>query len=97
VQDKLHLVFGPETASVSEILLSPDGARNDAPSVRPALGLLLVLSCGDEERSPGRFGEITSAVVLTGNGVTLLRNVFVEGSATVPSSNAVLVDIEGIP
>jgi hypothetical protein len=34
---------------------------------------------------------------ITGNQVSLLRNEFVSAGATVPSSNAVLVDNEGIP
>lgn len=40
------------------------------------------------------FCDIASA---TGNGVSLLRNRFTSGQATVPSSNAVLVDNTGIP
>ncbi|NMO22325.1 hypothetical protein HPC49_38205 [Pyxidicoccus fallax] len=42
------------------------------------------------------FSDIASATI-TGNGVTLLRNRFTAGQATVPSSNAVLVDNTGIP
>jgi len=42
------------------------------------------------------FSDLTSATI-TGNGVTLLRNRFTAGQATVPSSNAVLVDNTGIP
>lgn len=42
------------------------------------------------------FSDIASATV-TGNGVSLLRNRFTAGQATVPSSNAVLVDNTGIP
>lgn len=42
------------------------------------------------------FSDITSATI-TGNGVSLLRNRFTAGQATVPSSNAVLVDNTGIP
>jgi hypothetical protein len=42
------------------------------------------------------FSTVAGANI-TGNGVSLLRNVFVEGRATVPSTNAVLVDNEGIP
>jgi hypothetical protein len=42
------------------------------------------------------FCDVAGANI-SGNGVTLLRNVFVEGRATVPSSSAVLVDNEGIP
>ncbi|WP_375758791.1 hypothetical protein [Corallococcus exercitus] len=42
------------------------------------------------------FSDIASATI-TGNGVTLLRNRFTVGQATVPSSNAVLVDNTGIP
>ena len=42
------------------------------------------------------FSEVDGANI-TGNGVTLIRNRFIDGGATVPSSNAVLVDNEGIP
>lgn len=42
------------------------------------------------------FSDIASATI-TGNGVSLLRNRFTSGQATVPSSNAVLVDNTGIP
>ncbi len=42
------------------------------------------------------FSDIASATI-TGNGVSLLRNRFTAGQATVPSSNAVLVDNMGIP
>jgi hypothetical protein len=42
------------------------------------------------------FSDIASASV-SGNGVSLLRNRFTAGQATVPSSNAVLVDNTGIP
>jgi hypothetical protein len=42
------------------------------------------------------FSDIASATI-TGNGVSLLRNRFTAGQATVPSSNAVLVDNTGIP
>ena len=42
------------------------------------------------------FSDIAAASI-TGNGVSLLRNRFTAGSATVPSSNAVLVDNIGIP
>jgi hypothetical protein len=42
------------------------------------------------------FSDIASASV-SGNGVSLLRNRFTQGQATVPSSNAVLVDNTGIP
>jgi hypothetical protein len=42
------------------------------------------------------FSDIASANI-TGNGVTLLRNRFTQGQASVPSSNAVLVDNTGIP
>ncbi|HEX8435771.1 hypothetical protein [Archangium sp.] len=42
------------------------------------------------------FSDIASANI-TGNGVSLLRNRFTVGQATVPSSNAVLVDNTGIP
>jgi hypothetical protein len=42
------------------------------------------------------FSDIASATI-TGNGVTLLRNRFTAGQATVPSSSAVLVDNTGIP
>lgn len=42
------------------------------------------------------FCDVASATI-TGNGVSLLRNRFTSGQATVPSSNAVLVDNTGIP
>lgn len=42
------------------------------------------------------FCDLATANI-TGNGVTLIRNNFAAGSATVPSSNAVLVDNAGIP
>ncbi|WP_257454865.1 hypothetical protein [Archangium lipolyticum] len=42
------------------------------------------------------FSDIASATI-TGNGVSLLRNRFTAGQASVPSSNAVLVDNAGIP
>jgi hypothetical protein len=42
------------------------------------------------------FCEV-SAANITGNGVSLIRNRFMGGGATVPSSNAVLVDNTGIP
>ncbi|MFY0529721.1 hypothetical protein ACN28I_43345 [Archangium gephyra] len=42
------------------------------------------------------FSDIASATI-TGNGVSLLRNRFTAGQASVPSSNAVLVDNVGIP
>ena len=42
------------------------------------------------------FSDIASASI-TGNGVSLLRNRFTQGQASVPSSNAVLVDNSGIP
>lgn len=42
------------------------------------------------------FCELGGASI-TGNGVTLIRNVFPAGQATVPSSNAVLVDNFGLP
>jgi hypothetical protein len=42
------------------------------------------------------FSDIASATI-SGNGVSLLRNRFTAGQATVPSSNAVLVDNTGIP
>jgi hypothetical protein len=42
------------------------------------------------------FCELGTANI-TGNGVTLIRNSFSGGSASVPSSNAVLVDNSGIP
>jgi hypothetical protein len=42
------------------------------------------------------FCDIASATI-TGNSVSLLRNRFTAGQATVPSSNAVLVDNTGIP
>ncbi|WP_426752320.1 hypothetical protein [Myxococcus sp. Y35] len=42
------------------------------------------------------FSDIASATI-TGNGVTLLRNRFTSGQATVPSTNAILVDNLGIP
>jgi hypothetical protein len=42
------------------------------------------------------FSDIAAATI-TGNGVSLLRNRFIAGSASVPSSNAVLVDNTGIP
>jgi hypothetical protein len=42
------------------------------------------------------FSDIASAHI-TGNSVSLLRNRFTAGQATVPSSNAVLVDNMGIP
>lgn len=42
------------------------------------------------------FNELGSAT-LTGNGVSLIRNVFESENATVPSSNAVLVDNTGVP
>ncbi|HEX8706261.1 MAG TPA: hypothetical protein VF815_45925 [Myxococcaceae bacterium] len=42
------------------------------------------------------FSDIASATI-TGNSVSLLRNRFTAGQATVPSSNAVLVDNTGIP
>jgi hypothetical protein len=42
------------------------------------------------------FSDIASAHI-TGNGVSLLRNRFTAGQATVPSANAVLVDNVGIP
>jgi hypothetical protein len=42
------------------------------------------------------FSRVGSATI-TGNGVSLLRNTFVAGQATVPSSSAVLVDNVGIP
>ncbi len=42
------------------------------------------------------FSDIASATI-TGNGVSLLRNRFTAGQASVPSSNAVLVDNTGIP
>lgn len=42
------------------------------------------------------FCTVGSATI-TGNSVSLLRNVFTAGSATVPSSAAVLVDNQGIP
>jgi hypothetical protein len=42
------------------------------------------------------FCDLGSANI-TGNGVSLIRNKFVTGSAAVPSSNATLVDNEGIP
>jgi hypothetical protein len=41
------------------------------------------------------FSDIASATI-TGNGVSLLRNRFTAGQASVPSSNAVLVDNAGI-
>jgi hypothetical protein len=37
------------------------------------------------------------AANITGNGVSLIRNRFVAGQATIPSSAAVLVDNTGIP
>jgi hypothetical protein len=42
------------------------------------------------------FSDIASANI-TGNSVSLLRNRFTAGKATVPSSSAVLVDNTGIP
>jgi len=42
------------------------------------------------------FSDIASATI-TGNGVSLVRNRFTAGQATVPSSSAVLVDNMGIP
>lgn len=42
------------------------------------------------------FCDVGSATI-TGNGVSLLRNRFTSGQASVPSSNAVLVDNTGIP
>lgn len=42
------------------------------------------------------FSDIGSASI-TGNGVSLIRNRFTAGSATVPSSSSVLVDNVGIP
>ena len=42
------------------------------------------------------FNDVGSATI-TGNAVSLLRNRFTMGSASVPSSNAVLVDNGGIP
>lgn len=42
------------------------------------------------------FNRLGSAAI-TGNSVSLIRNFFEQGSATVPSSNAVLVDNTGIP
>lgn len=42
------------------------------------------------------FNDVGSAII-TGNGVSLLRNRFTTGSASVPSSNAVLLDNSGIP
>ncbi len=42
------------------------------------------------------FSDIASATI-TGNGVSLLRNRITAGQASVPSSNAVLVDNAGIP
>ena len=42
------------------------------------------------------FCDVASATI-TGNGVTLLRNRFTAGQASVPSSSAVLVDNAGIP
>lgn len=42
------------------------------------------------------FSQVDSADI-TGNGVTLLRNDFTGEDVTVPSSNSVLVDNEGIP
>lgn len=42
------------------------------------------------------FNDVGSATI-TGNGVSLVRNRFTAGSASVPSSNAVLVDNGGIP
>jgi hypothetical protein len=42
------------------------------------------------------FSDIASASI-SGNGVSLVRNRFTLGQATVPSSNAVLVDNMGIP
>ncbi|HQP70522.1 MAG TPA: hypothetical protein PLK90_09000 [Clostridiales bacterium] len=34
---------------------------------------------------------------ITGNGISLIRNIFTAGQATVPSSNAILVDNKNIP
>ncbi len=42
------------------------------------------------------FNQLDGAVI-TGNGVSLIRNRFEIGDAQVPSSNAVLVDNTGIP
>jgi hypothetical protein len=42
------------------------------------------------------FSDLAGAN-LTGNGISLIRNRFTSGAAKVPSSNAVLVDNEGIP
>lgn len=42
------------------------------------------------------FSRVRAATI-SGNGVSLLRNTFTQGSASVPSSNAVLVDNVGIP
>lgn len=42
------------------------------------------------------FNDVGSATI-TGNTVSLLRNRFMTGTASVPSSNAVLVDNGGIP
>lgn len=42
------------------------------------------------------FSDIASASI-SGNGVSLLRNRFTQGQASVPSSNAILVDNSGIP
>jgi hypothetical protein len=42
------------------------------------------------------FCDLAKATI-TGNGVSLIRNLFVAGQATVPSSNAVLVDNLNIP
>jgi len=42
------------------------------------------------------FSRVGSATI-TGNGVSLLRNTFTAGQASVPSSSAVLVDNVGIP
>lgn len=42
------------------------------------------------------FSDLAGANI-TGNGISLIRNKFSAGSVSVPSSNAVLVDNEGIP
>jgi hypothetical protein len=73
-------------------------------------GNVTVLGGGNRMRGVRVTGRLTSnannfsaafcdmaTATITGNGVSLLRNRFTAGQATVPSSNAVLVDNTGIP
>lgn len=73
-------------------------------------GDVTVLGGGNRIRGVEITGKLTSSANgfssafctlgsahITGNSVTLIRNRFVASGATVPSSNSVLVDNEGIP